>query len=106
MFMYKHRVWVNNLPYKQALMIFPIIALSHVVHCPQGYGELVHAEIIFNARGSKGFGFVTFSNEEDALRAKAQVSGTVVDGRKIEVNTHTHTQTLLFGEMVAVRPSY
>lgn len=56
---------------------------------PQGYGDVVHAEVIFNARGSKGFGFVTFSNEEDALRAKSQVSGTVVDGRKIEVSTHT-----------------
>lgn len=51
----------------------------------QGYGEIVNAEIIFNERGSKGFGFVTFANEEDALRAKNQLAGTFVDGRKIEV---------------------
>ncbi len=51
----------------------------------QGYGDLVHAEIIFNSRGSKGFGFVTFSNEADALKAKVHVSGTFVDGRKVEV---------------------
>ena len=52
----------------------------------QGYGDLVHAEIIFNERGSKGFGFVTFSNAEDALRAKNDVSGRIVDGRRMEVS--------------------
>ncbi|XP_064406111.1 RNA binding protein fox-1 homolog 3-like isoform X2 [Halichondria panicea] len=55
----------------------------------EGYGDLVHAEIIFNSRGSKGFGFVTFSNEADALKAKVHVSGTFVDGRKVEVNEAT-----------------
>ena len=43
------------------------------------------AEIIFNDRGSKGFGFVTFANGEDALKAKDHLNGRVVDGRKIEV---------------------
>ena len=51
----------------------------------QGYGDIVDAEIIFNERGSKGFGFVTFSNAEDANRAREDVSGRVIDGRKIEV---------------------
>ena len=43
------------------------------------------AEIIFNDRGSKGFGFVTFSNGDNALKARDELNGRVIDGRKIEV---------------------
>ena len=43
-------------------------------------------EIIFNERGSKGFGFVTFANSSDADRAREHLQATVVEGRKIEVN--------------------
>ena len=46
-------------------------------------------EIIFNERGSKGFGFVTFSSSGDADRARTELNGTVVEGRKIEVNNAT-----------------
>ena len=52
----------------------------------QGYGEILDAEIIFNERGSKGFGFVTFVNEEDGRRAKMDLNGKVIDGRRIEVS--------------------
>ena len=43
-------------------------------------------EIIFNERGSKGFGFVTFANSSDADRAREHLQATVVEGRKIEVS--------------------
>lgn len=43
------------------------------------------AEIIFNDRGSKGFGFVTFANGDSALKARDELNGRVIDGRKIEV---------------------
>lgn len=33
----------------------------------------------------QGFGFVTFSNGEDANRAREKLNGTIVDGRKVEV---------------------
>jgi RNA recognition motif-containing protein len=46
-------------------------------------------EIIFNERGSKGFGFVTFANSSDADRAREHLQATVVEGRKIEVNNAT-----------------
>ena len=46
-------------------------------------------EIIFNERGSKGFGFVTFASSDDADKAREQLNGTVVEGRKIEVNNAT-----------------
>ncbi|MFK7827213.1 MAG: RNA recognition motif domain-containing protein [Oligoflexales bacterium] len=35
---------------------------------------------------SKGFGFVTFANEEDASRAVERFDGTELDGRNIRVN--------------------
>ena len=53
----------------------------------QGFGDIIDAEIIFNDRGSKGFGFVTFMNAEDANIARDSISGKNIDGRKIEVRS-------------------
>ncbi|TRY69271.1 hypothetical protein TCAL_07245 [Tigriopus californicus] len=53
------------------------------------FGTILDVEIIFNERGSKGFGFVTFANSSDADRAREQLHSTVVEGRKIEVNNAT-----------------
>ncbi|EDK97287.1 ataxin 2 binding protein 1 [Mus musculus] len=38
---------------------------------------------------AQGFGFVTFENSADADRAREKLHGTVVEGRKIEVNNAT-----------------
>ena len=53
------------------------------------FGSILDVEIIFNERGSKGFGFVTFQNSTDADNARAELHGSVVDGRKVEVNNAT-----------------
>ncbi|CAF95305.1 unnamed protein product, partial [Tetraodon nigroviridis] len=53
------------------------------------FGKILDVEIIFNERGSKGFGFVTFETSADAERAKEKLHGTLVEGRKIEVNNAT-----------------
>nr|XP_057905630.1 RNA binding protein fox-1 homolog 1 isoform X4 [Doryrhamphus excisus] len=53
------------------------------------FGKVLDVEIIFNERGSKGFGFVTFEHSMDADRAREKLHGTVVEGRKIEVNNAT-----------------
>ncbi|CAB1439908.1 unnamed protein product [Pleuronectes platessa] len=53
------------------------------------YGKILDVEIIFNERGSKGFGFVTFETSADAERAREKLHGTLVEGRKIEVNNAT-----------------
>lgn len=50
------------------------------------YGNVTDAEIVSNEKGSKGFGFVTFDQEQDAERAKLLLNGTVIEGRVIEVN--------------------
>ena len=51
----------------------------------QPFGPILEAEIIFNERGSKGFGFVTMMSAEDASNAKQKLGGAIIDGRKIEV---------------------
>uniref|UniRef100_A0A3P9PBT8 RNA binding protein fox-1 homolog 2 n=1 Tax=Poecilia reticulata TaxID=8081 RepID=A0A3P9PBT8_POERE len=53
------------------------------------FGKILDVEIIFNERGSKGFGFVTFESSSDAERAREKLHGTLVEGRKIEVNNAT-----------------
>lgn len=49
------------------------------------YGKILDVEIIFNERGSKGFGFVTFETSADAEKARERLHGTLVEGRKVEV---------------------
>ncbi|KAK1785656.1 hypothetical protein P4O66_019003 [Electrophorus voltai] len=56
---------------------------------PDQFGKILDVEIIFNERGSKGFGFVTFETSTDADRAREKLNGTIVEGRKIEVNNAT-----------------
>jgi RNA binding protein fox-1 len=61
----------------------------HLCDDTQQFGTILDVEIIFNERGSKGFGFVTFAGSADADRARNELNGTVVEGRKIEVNNAT-----------------
>uniref|UniRef100_A0A8C4SES0 RNA binding protein fox-1 homolog 2 n=1 Tax=Erpetoichthys calabaricus TaxID=27687 RepID=A0A8C4SES0_ERPCA len=53
------------------------------------FGKILDVEIIFNERGSKGFGFVTFETSADAEKARERLHGSLVEGRKIEVNNAT-----------------
>ena len=53
------------------------------------YGTVVDAEIIFNEKGSKGFGFVSMSNPGEAAYARAVLQGAIVEGRRIDVNPAT-----------------
>ncbi|XP_031693935.1 RNA binding protein fox-1 homolog 1-like isoform X3 [Oncorhynchus kisutch] len=53
------------------------------------FGKILDVEIIFNERGSKGFGFVTFESAMEADRAREKLNGTIVEGRKVEVNNAT-----------------
>ncbi len=45
--------------------------------------------ILFIWNFKKGFGFVTFANSAEAEIAREKLHGTIVEGRKIEVNNAT-----------------
>ena len=57
-------------------------------HFSQSY-PLKHATVVLDptTKKSKGYGFVTFADSEDAQAAKEKFNGTVFEGRKIRVET-------------------
>ncbi|KAF8355507.1 fox-1 [Pristionchus pacificus] len=75
------RLHVSNIPFK-----FRNPDLQKMF---EAFGVVSDVEIIFNERGSKGFGFVTMERPEDAEKAKKELNSTCIEGRKIEVNSAT-----------------
>ena len=75
------RVYVGNIPFK-----FRGKDLREIF---SEFGEVEYATVIldkFNRRRSKGFGFVTFVNDDDAKKAIDKMNGKEVDGRNLVVN--------------------
>lgn len=54
----------------------------------QEFGEVTEAKVITDRETgrSRGFGFVTFANPQDAQDAQRELDGTALDGRTIAVN--------------------
>jgi RNA recognition motif-containing protein len=54
----------------------------------ESFGEVTEAKVITDRETgrSRGFGFVTFSEEESAAKAMQAMDGTELDGRAIKVN--------------------
>lgn len=52
------------------------------------YGSVTEAKVITDRETgrSRGFGFVTFDQSEDAQRAMGEMDGSTLDGRSIRVN--------------------
>jgi RNA recognition motif-containing protein len=52
------------------------------------HGEITEAKVITDrdTGRSRGFGFVTFTQDEDAKKAISQMDGTSLDGKTIKVN--------------------
>ena len=52
------------------------------------FGEIVEAKVITDRETgrSRGFGFVTFADDQGAANAIAEMDGTELDGRTIKVN--------------------
>ena len=52
------------------------------------FGEIEEAIVIVDrfSKRSKGFGFVTFKDEESAQKAISEMSEKEIDGRKMKVN--------------------
>jgi len=75
------RLHVSNIPFR-----FRDPDLRHMFG---KFGTVSDVEIIFNERGSKGFGFVTFEDKAEAEVAKQELNGSIIEGRKVEVNDAT-----------------
>lgn len=52
------------------------------------FGEIEEAKVITDRETgrSRGFGFVTFKEEDDALNAVSEMDGSAIDGRTVKVN--------------------
>jgi RNA recognition motif-containing protein len=75
-----NKVYVGNLPFS--------VGSDKLKEIFSEFGEISEAIVIsdkFSGR-SKGFGFVTFANEDDAKKAVDAMNEKEVDGRKIKVN--------------------
>ena len=75
------RLHVSNIPFRfrehNLIMLFG------------QFGNVEDAEIIYNDKGSKGFGFITMARSQDADLARLKLHNTIVEGRIIEVNLAT-----------------
>jgi cold-inducible RNA-binding protein len=54
----------------------------------QQFGEIAEAKVIMDrdTGRSRGFGFITFNNDEDAVNAINAMNGSNLEGRTIKVN--------------------
>ena len=54
----------------------------------EAYGTVVDAKVITDRDSgrSRGFGFVTFNDDGDAVRAMEAMDGATLDGRSLRVN--------------------
>jgi len=75
------RLHVSNIPFR--------FREPHLLYMFEKFGEVTDVEIIYNDKGSKGFGFVTMAKGEDADTARMVLHGSTVEGRIIEVNLAT-----------------
>ena len=93
------RIHVGNIPFswsekhlrEQFEVIFKTFTESYLfINVPitllQLFGPIDDVEVVSNAQGSKGFGFLTFLRRRDGDRAMRVKNGTIADGRKITVH--------------------
>jgi len=76
----KKKLFVGNLPYK--------VRSTELNQMFAQFGTVVEAIVIEERQTgrSKGFGFVTFSTEEEAQAAVSAMNGHEVEGRALVVN--------------------
>lgn len=74
------RLFVGNLPWT-----FTNDSLKELF---SKYGEVTEAQVIMDraTSRSRGFGFVTFADEESAKKATEGLNGKEIEGRKLSVN--------------------
>lgn len=74
------KVYVGNLPWK--------IDDNALKELFTSYGDVEEANVIIDkfSRRSKGFGFVTFTDDEAAKKAISEMNEKEIEGRKLTVN--------------------
>lgn len=75
------KIFVGNLPFK--------LRGKELRELFSNFGEIEDATVIldrFDKRKSKGFGFVTFVNDADAIKAVSEMNGKDIEGRPLTVN--------------------
>lgn len=82
----KKKIFVGNLPWSMSGHSLKELFIK--------YGEIVDVAVISDSSTgrSRGFGFITFSNEADAEKAKTEMNGKDIEGRKIVVNIAKQTE--------------
>ncbi len=76
------KLYVGNLPFS--------VTTEKLKEIFSAYGDVQAEVITFKDSGkSKGFGFVTVPDDEQAEKAKQEMNGKEVDGRKVFVNEAT-----------------
>ena len=74
------KVYVGNLPFS-----VDDEALKKIFSAYEGVEEVTVIQNKFSGR-SKGFGFVTFTNDESAKKAISELNDKEIEGRKLKVN--------------------
>ena len=83
------RLHVSNIPFRFrdpdlrqmfGVRSFKSSIISGLLKIQQKFGTVNDVEIIFNERGSKGFGFVTFEDKAEAELAKQELNGSIIEG--------------------------
>lgn len=69
------RIHIGNIPFSWSD--------KHLREQFEIFGPVDDVEVVSNAQGSKGFGFLTFMRRRDGERAMQVKNGTIADGRKI-----------------------
>lgn len=75
----KNRLFVGGLDYS--------IGEEELVDCFKEHGNVHYAKVILDrdTGRSRGFGFVTMKNDEEAQKAVDNVNGKFIKGRKVHV---------------------
>ncbi|CAO3642273.1 unnamed protein product [Cunninghamella echinulata] len=68
----------------------PLITNDHLIALFEKYGKIVSARVISHptTKQSRGYGFVSFANEDDAARALQEMHGQIVFSKPLFISYH------------------
>ncbi|CAJ0957770.1 unnamed protein product, partial [Mesorhabditis belari] len=93
-----NRLFVSNFPFSWSE--------KELREFMKDFEPVAEVEIVYNERGSKGFGFVTINDVERCLRARLILNHKIVHGRRVEVRrAHKHKRARNTGPQAAAAPN-